>query len=207
MRQPLLKNDPQIIITAGHSIIHNKGTGAIGIIDEAIEAEKIAQGIYNWLKKYSPYEVFRDMPTWSLRTVAKNIRTILSSNDILVDIHFNAFHKESARGTEVFIPKKYSDTNLNFGIAMVNTVSEVLGTPKRKGKLAFPGVKTEDESQHPILALLGGLGVGTSILVEIGFVTNPQDVAAYQDNFDLLIEMMSREIVTCYKSINPWPKY
>lgn len=174
-------------ITGGHTVINNHGTGAVGLLDEAVEAASMASDLATMMKDLG-YEVYNDPPTWSLTRVWSWLAKWIKPNDVLLDIHFNA-GPPTATGMEIYIPNKY--TNEEFAMANIMAKNLKVATASRlrlrSGKLIIPGVKIESESQHTTLKLLGGLGIGINLLVEICFITNPYDVEVFkQSRFTIL---------------------
>lgn len=174
-----------VFILAGHQVLKGKGTGAVKYLDEAVEADLIAKRVAIELDDHG-FKVYTDPPTWTLGQVYKWVKGLIRPQDILVDIHFNAAASEKATGIEVFIPKDYITEELELANSIATSLHQVTGLPLRRGKLIYAGVKTENESQHAQLRMLGGLGVGINVLVEICFVTNKFDAEAFNKHKSLI---------------------
>lgn len=182
-----MKTSKILYLISGHEVIDGKGTGSTGFIDEAVEAAKFCYELALMLRS-DGFTVYRDQPTWKLRTVVANIRSLIKPNDILVDYHFNSFHKPTATGTESFVPVKYVKAEIDLATDLSFATGRVLGIPIRRGKLIYPGVKLENESQHKELALLGGLGIGVNVLHELCFVSNKTDTERFKKYRKMLLE-------------------
>lgn len=167
-------------VTRGHSVINGRGTGAQGILDEAVEAASLAQDLNRALLD-AGYESYNDPPHWDLTRVWKWLRKWIKPTDVMVDIHFNA-GPPAANGIEVYIPKVYSGDELTLAMRIATGLHAAMGIRLRMGRLGIPGVKLENESQHNTLRLLGGLGIGIRVLVEVCYCTNQNDVDSFKQN-------------------------
>lgn len=83
--------------------------------------------------------------------------------DILISLHCNAANGR-ASGTETFYR---GEANKTKAVKLNKAVVDALGTKNR-------GVKTEEQSQHTRLAVLG---FPQSYLIELGFIDNPDDLS------------------------------
>jgi N-acetylmuramoyl-L-alanine amidase len=187
-----------LYITSGHTISGNRGTGAHGVkgkngkqFDEAVEARKLVNDIMAHQKKWYGLDSFTDKDTQSLGTVISNMEASVNECFVCVDVHFNAAGSAKARGTEVYIPERYTVAELNLASDMANAISSALGTKLRSGKLIKKGVKTESESQHPRIGILSRPHKALNMLLEICFITSPEDVQAYRKNYFTLVQKIS----------------
>lgn len=200
-----------VYLTAGHTINDNgHGSGCkMNGYDEAVLARKLVNDIAN--KLYNKHDIFSitDPDKLSLSSVLRwfnnEVNKRLNGNfkdRLLIDFHFNCFYKESARGVEIFVKDKYADTlqgrrEFNLAHDLAKTISKILDSPLR-GNMG--GVKSEDESQHPRLAILSNWRVQSSVnvLVETCFLTNNKDMRNYFQNYDLLVEGIANVIANHY---------
>lgn len=159
----------KIYLIAGHN---GAKTGASSkFLDEGVETIILRDLIYKELKALdSNLEVVVDNEREKLIPIVSWLKSIVKSNDICLDIHFNAFNS-STYGTEVLIPKNPSNVEKNLATKILNTTVKVLGTQKR-------GVKTEDKSQYKKLAMLSGFNC-TNILWEVEFLDNEFAIKKY----------------------------
>jgi len=86
--------------------------------------------------------------------------------DIAVEFHCNAFSNQSASGVETLSGPEHREV----GARICEVVSETLDIPNR-------GAKGEASGQHSRLAFISR---GRGIIVELFFISNPDDVEKYQ---------------------------
>jgi len=103
-----------------------------------------------------------------------------SKMDVSVEFHFNAFSSASATGSESLS----SHRDYELASALSETVSNALGIPDR-------GAKTEDSGQHSRLAFVQAGGV----ILEIGFLTNPNDLNSFLDQQDALASAVAETLL------------
>ncbi len=183
----------KIFLTAGHQVINGKGTGASSKFgDEAVEALRIRNSLTQVLRAKG-LQVLNDVPSDTLTKVINWVKSIVAKDDVLIDIHFNAGPSQ-ANGTEVFIPKEYTKTEVAFGTALAKAISTALGTKLRTGRMAYAGIKTEDESQHTRIGVLSGPTMATNALIEVCFITNEIDMSSYRNHYEKMINELARVI-------------
>ena len=107
------------------------------------------------------------------------------NGSVLLDFHFNA-GPPSATGTEVIISNVANDNSRLFARELVDGASRILGIRNR-------GVKGESGSQHSRVGILH-LDAGIASLVEVCFITNEQDIAAYQVNKERLAAFYAKTL-------------
>lgn len=95
-------------------------------------------------------------------------------NDIAIDFHFNSFHNPLATGIEVVTAANASLKEKEFARVLSQCGSEVLGINNR-------GVKSEIQTARGRLGWFT-LNCKYRLLVEICFITNHSDMAAYIAN-------------------------
>ena len=92
--------------------------------------------------------------------------------DFFIEYHMNASTSNLANGVEVFVGTNAAQREYLLATNVVLGISRASGLKNR-------GVKSEGFAvlrQHPM----------DSILIELAFITNPKDVAAYQENVDAI---------------------
>lgn len=172
-----------IYLTAGHT---GKGTGATSsYLDEGIETIILRNLIALNLTRLGCLDYTTDDDTDNLNTVISKLKQKVKKDDILIDIHFNSA-TETANGTEIFIPTDYSPEEKSLAETILKTVCDTLGTKSR-------GVKVEGQSQHSRLAILH-LPCHT-LLLEICFLTNKEDVYRYKENREVLAERIAQVLL------------
>lgn len=173
-----------LFITAGHTVVNGKGTGAHGVngFDEAVEARKLVKDIIAHQKKWYALDCHTDKDTDSLNAVIQKQVNTVNADWICVDVHFNA-GPSTATGTEMLIPKHYTKHEIELAEKLATATANILGIKKRSGKLLTKGVKTEDESQHSRIGILSRPYKGVNVLVEVCFCSNENDVKAYRTHY------------------------
>lgn len=151
-----------ILISAGHS---NMDPGAVG--NGYTEAQIVTE--------------FRNLVAFYLRQAGVNFITDGEGNDnkplrdaielaktatLAVEFHCNAFSNPAATGVETL--SGYKDRKL--GEQICKAISDVLDIANR-------GAKGESSGQHSRLGFVRAGG----IIVELFFISNPNDMAAYQE--------------------------
>ena len=111
-----------------------------------------------------------------LRQAAK----LASRHDVAVEFHCNAA-TPAATGVETLSRPEH----FNLGRKLCRAVSDTLGIPSR-------GAKPEGSGQHSRLAFVSD---GGGIIVELFFLTNPQDLAAYRQHRRALVSAIARVLV------------
>lgn len=102
-----------------------------------------------------------------------------SRHDVAVEFHLNAFSNPSATGVETLGGDK------QLGEALCEAVSDTLGIANR-------GAKGEASGQH---SRLGFVSRGGGIIVELFFITNKQDMAAYYRHKSALAQAVARVLI------------
>ena len=104
-----------------------------------------------------------------------------SSHDVAVEFHCNAAASASATGVETLShPDDYP-----LGQALCEAISDTLGIANR-------GAKGEASGQHSRLAFVS---TGGGIIVELFFISNPDDVAAYFRHKRALAQAVARVLI------------
>ena len=161
-------NDRLIAVIAGH---RGQGTGAVGIIDEAVENVEMRNLICEELAQKGTQFV-TDSVKSSLSEVVAHLRAMLQKYDIALDIHFNSCGDPSVGGTEVIVPNRYTCDEWEIARELLDGTCAILGTKNR-------GIKTEQQTPHKRLAMLSNYDA-CNILLEICFVNNKTDIASYK---------------------------
>jgi N-acetylmuramoyl-L-alanine amidase len=164
-----------LFISAGHS---HKDPGATGngyteadIVLEfrdllASELEKIGVGFT------MDGEIGQNLPLAQAIQFAKQ-------HDLSIEFHCNAFNKPTATGCETL-----SADHFEFCTKLNELISKTLGIPNR-------GSKGEGSGQH---SRLGFISKGHGIIVELFFISNPNDLESYQINKFVLANQIAQLI-------------
>ena len=96
-----------------------------------------------------------------------------SRYDVAVEFHCNAFSNPSATGVETLS----DDDGMTLGQRLCDAVAEAIGIANR-------GAKPEGSGQHSRLGFVSKAG---GIILELFFITNPNDVRAYYNNLHAVV--------------------
>lgn len=102
-----------------------------------------------------------------------------SHHDVAVEFHLNAFRDPRATGVETLGVDK------ELGEALCEAISDTLGIANR-------GAKDEASGQH---SRLGFVSKGGGIIVELFFITNAHDMAAYYRHKQALAQAVARVLI------------
>lgn len=165
-----------IFLSAGH---HLKDPGAVanGTTEAALTMELRDLIIVALKAKAAKFITDDDRET--LTQYLNRIKP--GDGSVLCELHFNASTNPKATGVEVLIPSRGGSTaeqamERKLAESIANMISKHAGLIRR-GKL---GVITEAESHRGSLAFMREPGI--NVLVEVGFITNVNDLAAYRRN-------------------------
>lgn len=152
---------------AGH---HNADPGAVyNGVKEADKTREFRELVSKFLSaKNHAHIIDRDSET--NRQLQDRIKP--GAGSVLVDHHFNAVVNPAASGTEVIVANKASEASKALAKELAEGTSCILGIPNR-------GVKTEAQTARGRIGILN-LNAGVAVLVEICFISNPQDMAKYE---------------------------
>ena len=113
----------------------------------------------------------KDSDEESLSQYLSRIKT--GNASCIVEYHFDSASTESATGTTGLIEAEADKLDRAFAKELTDSVAKVLGIKNR-------GVITEAESHRGRLGLMREEGI--ICLVELGFLSNPQDLSKYNLN-------------------------
>lgn len=154
----------KIAICAGHSF--GKPGAARGELREEVLMTELRDIVADKLRAKG-FEVLTDgdrKQNLSLTEAIKLVRRV----DVAVELHTNAVASNLARGVETFALPGHRRLAQRLSAA----VAAVLGTVVR----GEAGYKPQSESQHGTLGFVSNGG----LLLEVFFLSNPVEVAAYQ---------------------------
>ena len=172
-----------VFVSAGHSNIPGRDMGAVGIgnIKEGDLTAELRKLVVEEFKKLGVVPVKDKDNTVTSETVA-TINSILDVNDVAIDIHFNAFHRATANGTEVIVPFKSSEFERILAAKLSAEIAKVLNTTNR-------GVITEAQSARGTLLFMRPNC--ENILIEVCFITNQKDLDSYNANKQLVAKTIA----------------
>ena len=155
-----------ITVTAGHS---NKDPGAVnGLFREADIAQEMRNMVAFYLRQ-KDIAVKTDGEGKGNLPLPAAIK-LISGSKAAVEFHCNAFSKPSAGGCEALSQPK--DRALSQRLC--KAVSDVMGIPTRG---TDGGWKNEGSGQHSRLGYVRNGG----IILELFFISNPTELAVWQD--------------------------
>lgn len=171
----------QLYLSAGHSNMQGRDQGAEG--NNYIEGQLAAEFrdlLSDKLIEKGIQPILDPDSNITKETVAL-FKTKVKPNDIAIDIHFNAATPQ-ATGCESIMPKSFSPFERDLASSLSLIMSNVLDLKNR-------GVFTEDKTPRKKLAWMT-LNCET-VLIEICFISNVNDMNNYQLYKDELAEKMS----------------
>lgn len=185
-----------IYLTAGHNLKGGRGTGVFGVkeangkqFDEASETILLVKAIAAHLKKWYKVTVLTDEPAWTLGFVVNWLKSKVKTTDLAIEFHFNSAAGSTSTGAETFVPNNATQTELRIALELTQEIAATLDIRNR-------GVKKANQSQHKSLAILEQPSAAVNLLVEVCFVNNPSDVAAYRNNYFRLVQALSDKLAT-----------
>lgn len=104
-----------------------------------------------------------------------------AAHDIAVEFHCNAFSDPAATGVETLS----GNGNRSLGKTLCNAIANVTGIANR-------GEKGEGSGQHSRLAFVSD---GGGIIVELFFITNPDDVQRYMSHLDECVAAVGQVLI------------
>lgn len=161
----------KIFISAGHSNVPGKDMGADGL--DGVKEGNLTVELRNLVIKEFKLlgeNVTTDVDSNVTKETVILINGLLSERDIALDIHFNAFARESANGTEVIVPFKSSQFERELAAKLSKEVAICLGNKDR-------GYITEAQSARGTLIFMRPNC--ENILLEVCFITNRKDLDSY----------------------------
>ena len=146
--------------------------------------------------------------------VSERAKTCIDENcDFALSIHFNGFGSESANGTEVFVPHSEKSAAIESGFYKTLGENFKIRTPFARSNSFFDRNKifdkklnTETKRFDAVSAEKDYFGfvrtcweAGISAdLLEICFLTNPEDFKKYIENRERIAENIAKDIVSAF---------
>lgn len=174
----------RLYLIAGHG---GKDPGAIAVDGKTTEADLAAELVSLICDNLKGYEVFVDVSdrNQSFGQDLSFVRQNATPDDTVIEVHFNAFHLESANGTEAYYTKSDSTAPIKLGVNLLAAIIKSTGFRNR-------GIKPESNSQHARLAILH-TQAKDELLLEVCFITNKSDFETYQSNK----KQIAKDIASC----------
>lgn len=165
-----------LFISAGHSDTdpgaHGSGLNEADIV--LAFRDRLSEYLRDKIEVTTDGDHGQNLP---LRIAAKHART----HGVAVEFHCNAFSNPAATGVETLS----GTANADLGERICTAVSDCLGIANR-------GAKSEGSGQHSRLAFVS---TGGGIIVELFFITNPDDVQRYMSHLDECVKAVGQVLI------------
>lgn len=136
-------------------------------------------------------QVITDRDDERLGNYLRRIQT--GNGSVVIEFHFDAAASSAATGATALIGNDADRLDRMFATELVNATATTLGIKNR-------GIKTESESHRGRLGLMRENGIVA--LLEICFITNENDVKAYQ-NHKMELATKVAQIIKKYEDLKP----
>ena len=166
-----------IFLFAGHS---NADPGATGVRGrtEAVETIALREAVRRHFT--AAYKVMIDDNRDSLSTVLA--KAVTGSGSVVLDLHFNASASSDATGVEVLVGDDAQANDLALARDVLDVVVKATGLRSR-------GIKREGETPRKRLGVMRESGA--VCLLEVCFISNPSDMAAYDAAIDTIAQNLA----------------
>ncbi len=190
-KQNITKQDKMIFISAGHNPKGIKtDPGAIGNgYKEADLTVEIRNLVIAQLKNMG-VSYISDNDDERLGNYLERIKT--GNGSVVLEFHFDASDNKSATGCTALIEGEADRLDKAFAKELSDVTALTLGIKNR-------GVKTEAESHRGKLALMREEGI--ICLLEVCFISNPQDILLYKANKERLAFQIAQILIKYEKMI------
>lgn len=164
------------LISAGHSNVPPRDPGAQGNgFSEAVLTVQIRDAVAAKLRS-DGYTVIEDGAD-GVNDPLKKAIVLARRSDVAIEFHWNASANKTATGIEVLCkPNKKP-----LAQSLANAISKATGIKTRGGD---GGWKSDSSGQHHRLGFCEAGG----LIVEVCFISNPDDMDRYKRNFQAVVE-------------------
>lgn len=104
---------------------------------------------------------------------------------VVIEFHFDAAANATASGSSAFYMDGAKQNSINFAHDLAEDAAEALGIKNR-------GALSESQSHRGRLGLVHEPGI--TALLEIAFISNPDDMAKFEANFEKLCQSLATTI-------------
>ena len=179
-------------ISAGHNPKGKKpDSGAVGNGKKEADLTVDFRNLVVALCKKRGLTVITDDDSESLKDYLKRIKT--GAGSVVIEFHFDAATNSKATWTSCLIGDDADRLDKAFALELVTTTANTLGLKNR-------GVLSEKDSHRGRLGLMREQG--TVALLELGFISNAEDLRAYEANKEVLAARIA-EIIHKYELLVP----
>lgn len=128
----------------------------------------------DWVIEHLNAKNHKNIPDNDHETAAEHQARIKPGDgSVVCEFHLNASTNTMANGTEVIVKNNANKISISLATEIAEVTAKILGIRNR-------GVKTESQTARRRIGILNQPGV--AILVEICFLSNKNDMAAYDKN-------------------------
>lgn len=184
-----------VFISAGHNTQGNKEKGtkadpgavANDVHEATLTAEFRDLVVSELLER--KVKVITDKDDERLADYLKRIQT--GSGSVVLEFHFDAAASSTATGTTALTRNNPSKENKDFAKELVDTTSSILEIKNR-------GVLSEKDSHRGSLSIMRKQGIVA--ILELGFLTNPNDIEKYHA-YKYILAIKIADIVEKYENL------
>lgn len=170
----------RVFLSAGHSTTPGRDMGAVSPDKKHIEGIKVAEFralVFQILQDHYNYKASIDSNDSVTSQTIALFSKYTTPRCILIDFHMNASTNPKAQGIETIVPKNPSDFELDFAKEISEAIHHETSFPLRGNLMGRKGVRSEEESARKRLAWMRM--VGENVLVELAFISNPQEMEVW----------------------------
>ena len=171
----------RVFLSAGHSTTPGKDMGAVSRDKKHIEGIKVAEFralIFQILQDHYNYRASIDSNDSTTSQTISLFSKYTTPRCILIDFHMNAAADPRAQGVETLVPENASEFELELAQEISEAIHHGTSFPLRGNFRGRRGVRSEAESQHKRLSWMRM--TGENILVELCFISNPQEMEVWE---------------------------
>lgn len=167
-------------ISAGH---HLKDPGAIANgLQENMLTIRVRDRVTELLRGLGA-TVYNDKDDETLAEVISRFKP--GDGSVLLDLHFDAASSSASGSTGFYADNPSSPHSRDFAHDLAEDCANALGIPSR-------GSRTESESHRGKLGFVRQQGI--CAILEIAFITNPDDMTKFEANFNHLCENIASTV-------------
>lgn len=174
--------------SAGH---HNLDSGATAMYKGKLIKENentiIIRNKVSARLKEKGYSFIVDSDVETLSAYLKRIKP--GNASVVCEHHLNASVNTTATGVEVVVKNNATANSIALAKDLAKGISKITGIPLRNGN----GVITENDTHRGKIALVNE--AGTSVLIEYGFITNPNDMDKLYTNLDKVCSFVADTLI------------
>lgn len=187
----------KLFIDAGHSVTPGKDRGAYG--NGRYEGVEVAKFRSSLVKELATRGIKAETDPDDLDTkqTLSLLRGKTSPSTILISYHFNSFNATST-GVETFVDNNPILKELTLASKLSMCTHRIMNIPLRGAFRSYSGVKNESSSQHTGLGWMRLPGI--NVLHEFCFISNKNELANWDKNYDALVKGHADVIEEFYKA-------